>query len=165
MISTFLMFRLVRPLARLAMVGLLVLAAMPARAEYLGGGTIYAPYNCSWPVQAEMTRARYIPGETADGRSQVTLNFAVGGVNVYTIRNDLEVSRTWRRAYGRSIWGALYGMGTAPLVRVLAREDALYTGGGAIEDMPRVRLRLRIRNFNGERGCSVTVALMLNRVN
>ncbi|WP_323035483.1 hypothetical protein [Pararhodobacter sp.] len=165
MFASYLIFRLVRPLARLAVIGLLLLAAMPANAEYMGGGAIYAPYNCSWPVQTEMTRARYVPGEDTDGRSHVTLNFAVGGVNIYTIRQNLEEARTWRRGFGRSVWGALYGMGAAPTVQVLTRSDAIYNGGDNLEYISRMRLRLRIRNFNGERGCSVSVALMMERWN
>jgi len=160
---------LMRFALRLAAVGLLALSTVPASAEYIpeymGGGAIYQPYNCSWPTGVEMTRARYIPSETRDGPSQVTLMFAVAGVNLYTIRAPLSESRTWRRASGRSIWGELYWMGSAPYVRVLNRDDAVVDVDADIETTNDIRLRLRIRNFNGQRGCSVSVALMLHRWN
>lgn len=164
MIATFLISRLMRPLMRLAIVGTLVLAAMPANAEYMGGGSIYAPYNCSWPVNTEMTRARYVPLDDGTATpSTVTLNFAVGGVNTYTFRGDLSRSNSWLRMTGRSVWGGLYFMNISPQVRVLMRSNALYRGDTDIETDDNIRLRLRIRNFNGESGCSVTVALMLHR--
>ncbi len=165
MIMTLVMSRLLRYGLKLVVVGLLALATMPAHAEYMGGGTIYAPYNCSWPTGVEMTRARYIPGETADGRSHITLNFAVGGLNTYTFRGNLTPSRAWRRGNGRSIWGEIYFMRERPSVRVLRRQDAIFSGAADMESSEDIRLRVRLRNFNGERGCSVSVALMLHRWN
>ncbi|MCB1406197.1 MAG: hypothetical protein KDK01_08015 [Rhodobacteraceae bacterium] len=159
----FLISRLARYAFRLAIVGLLALATAPAHAEYMGGGAISAPYNCSWPTGVEMTRARYIPGETADGFSHVTLNFAVGGLNTYTFRQDLTPSRQWRRGMGRAVWGEMYFMTRSPQVRVPRRHDAVFNALADMETSNDIRLRLRIRNFNGEAGCSVTVSLMLHR--
>lgn len=159
----FLISRLMRLAFRLAIVGLLALATAPAQAEYMGGGAISDPYNCTWPVGVEMTRARYVPGESSGGDSHVTLNFAVGGLNTYTFRQNLTPSRAWRRGMGRGVWGEIFTMAAAPLVRVEQRHDAVFD---ALADMDRttdIRLKLRIRNFNGQRGCTVTVSLMLHR--
>jgi len=145
---------------------LLALATTPARAEFMGAGTIFGAANCSWPTGVEMTRARYRAVETDGGRSSsITLNFAVGGVNTYNIYGAAAPSRAWRRAAGRSIWGALNNMGTRPLVRVLLRQTGTFTGPADMDTAQDIYLRLRIRNFNGEPGCAVTVGLMLNRVN
>lgn len=152
-------------LMRLTVVGLLIFGAAPAQAEFMGGGVILDPYNCAWPTGPEMTRARYVPSGPTNQTNNVTLNFAVGGVNVYTVRSSMTPSRRWARATGRSVWGAHYFMGTAPWVRVLQHDDPIYSGSVDAAQADSLRLRLRIRNFNGQRGCSVTVALMMNRVN
>jgi len=163
MMMTFLMSRLMRHGLKLAVVGLLALATVPAHAEYMGGGSIFSPYNCSWPTNVEMTRARYIPGETADGTSHVTLNFAVGGLNSYAFSTALTPSRRWLRGEGQSVWGQVFDMASSPRVRVIKRQNAVYTGNADMASSDSIRLRLRVRNFNGEQGCSVTVALMLHR--
>lgn len=163
MIISFLISRLFRNVTRLAIVAVLALAAFPANAEYTGGGAIFAPYHCTWPIGVEMTRARYVPGETSGGNSEVTLNFAVGGLNTFSFRSNLAPARYWRRGSGRGVWGALYYMQAQPAVRVLRRTDATYNGGADMNLNDSIRLRLRIRNFNGERGCTVSVALMLHR--
>jgi len=140
-------------------------AASAEQAEYMGAGAIHSPYNCSWPTGVEMTRARYIPAEISDGDvSIVTLNFAVGGVNIYNFRGGLSQRRSWRRGMGRSIWGALYFMGTRPSARVLARQEAVYNSTADVGASDNIRLRMRIRNFNGEAGCGVTVSLMLRHL-
>ena len=50
-------------------------------------------------------------------------------------------------------------------MRVISRRDAVYSSNADMDSSDDIRLRLRIRNFNGEAGCSVTVALMLHRWN
>jgi len=147
-------------------IALLALATSPARAEFMGAGTIFGASNCTWPTGVEMTRARYRAAEADGGRgSAVTLNFAVGGVNTYNFYTNLTPSRVWRRAAGRSIWGTFGIMRTRPLVRVLQRQYADSTSAAQMQNAPNVYLRMRIRNFNGEPGCAVTVALTMNRLN
>lgn len=156
---------LLRAMVPAMVIALVALATTPARAEFVGAGTIFGASNCSWPTGVEMTRARYRAAEVDGGRgSAITLNFAVGGVNTYNFYTNLTPSRVWRRAAGRSIWGSFANMRTRPLVRVLQRQNADSSSAAQMQSASNVYLRMRIRNFNGEPGCAVTVALTMNRL-
>lgn len=144
---------------------LMVVLAAPARAEFTGAGFITDPWGCEdygFPTQTEMVRARYSAREIDGGASELVLNFAVGGSNVLRIWNTLEPDNGWMRAYGNVIWGRLYSMGAQTWVRVLAREGVPFATTTFNEYSEHIRLRLRITNFNGMRGCGVTLVLMLN---
>ncbi len=155
-----------RVMRRSALVAVLGAAALPAHAEFMGGGVIYDPVGCAWPTGVEMTRARYRAIEADGGDlSELVLNFAVGGVNTYAVQGAYAPGRAWVRNTGRSIWGGFYPMSPrSPRIRVLERETVPYIGG-AIADARDIRLRVRIREFNGQGGCSVSVALQMHRWN
>ena len=156
--------RLTARLAPLAAVAV-VAVSTPAHAEFMGGGYLTDYAGCErygWPVNVEMVRARYSAREIDGGPSQVVLNFAVGGVNTYVHGGDLAPGRAWRSATGQVIWGTAGTMSPAPRIRVLERESVPFVGATFDEHVETVRLRLRIRNFNGMRGCTVTAVLMLN---
>lgn len=151
-------------LAAVAALALLSLAS-PARAEFMGGGYLTDYANCDpygWPVNTEMVRARYSAAEIDGGPSQLVINFAVGGINTYTYNGNLTPSRIWRAAIGRVIWGTFNVMGTNPRLRVLERESVPFAGATFDEHVETIRLRVRIRHFNGMQGCTVTAVLMLN---
>lgn len=161
-----LLYRLVlRPALRLgALIAALALiaGADPARAEFMGAGAIYAPYNCSWPTGTEMTRARYRPSEDGEDFSQLTLNFAVGGVNHFMVRGPMAPGTGWRQIQGRAVWGGFYFMPQAPQIQVIERVGAPGVDV-PFEGADTIRFRARIRNFNGQRGCAVSVVLMMHR--
>lgn len=156
----------IRTFAAAVLAGLVLLAPIQARAEFTGGGTIHSPYGCEragWPYHPEMTRARYRAVETDGGtHSEVTLFFAVGGVNTYRLPGALTRVNAFRVGYGSSIWGSIYAMAQRPRVRVLERETFPYINGD-IATAQDIRLQLRIRNFNGAAGCAVTVSLVLHQ--
>lgn len=163
--------RLVRALAGVVAT-MLFLGAAPAQAEFMGGGYIHAIQGCQtagFPTGTQMVRARYSAVET-DGVNAVVLNFAVGGVNTYTIAGSgLAPSRGFRRASGTATWGAQYVMHPAPTIRVIERETVVpmaRAASSAVTGSTRmVRLHLQIRNFNGVRGCIVDTVLNLARWN
>ena len=156
----------IKNVAAAALAGLMLLAPPQARAEFTGGGSIHSPYGCEaagWPWHSEMTRARYRAVETDGGtHSEVTLLFAVGGLNTYRIPGTLTRANTFRVAYGASVWGSIYSMARRPRVRVLERESFPYINQD-IRTAQDIRLQLRIRNFNGAEGCAVTVSLVLHQ--
>ncbi|MBN8292956.1 hypothetical protein JI664_13365 [Rhodobacter sp. NTK016B] len=162
------MIRLIRfTLFRFAPVAFLLAAviASPARAEFTGGGYITDAWGCEdygFPTQTEMVRARYSAREIDGGASELVLNFAVGGANILRVWNELDPGNGWMRAYGNVVWGRMYSMGPQTWVRVLAREGVPFASTTFDEHSEHIRLRLRITNFNGMRGCGVTVTLMLN---
>ncbi len=138
--------------------------ATPAQAEFMGGGFLTDYQGCQrygWPVNTEMVRARYSAQEIDGGPSQLVLSFAVGGINTYLVRAGLAPSNTWHRAPGTVIWGTADNTTTARL-RVLERESVPFIGATFDEHVENVRLRVRIRNFNGMQGCTVTAVLMFN---
>lgn len=156
--------RLSARLAPLVAVALMGVSA-PAHAEFMGGGYLTDYAGCDqygWPVNVEMVRARYSAREIDGGPSQIVLNFAVGGVNTYVYYGDLSPSRAWRQASGQVIWGTTGAIRPAPRLRVLERESIPFAGASFDAHVENIRLRLRIRHFNGMRGCTVTAVLMLN---
>jgi hypothetical protein len=144
---------------------LVLMAAAPARAEFMGGGYLADADGCrsyGWPLNTEMVRARLNARQIDGGVSELVLSFAVGGANTYRIRADVAPSRTWHRVEGSVIWGRLYQLGNRTQIRILATDLAPFTGGTIDAHTRQFRLRARIRNFNGMQGCSVTAVLMLN---
>ncbi len=168
-IQTFL--RSARALAT-ASLAALTLSAVPAQAEFTGGGYIYSLGGCEeagFPVGTQMVRSRYAATET-DGTNSIVLFFAVGGANTYTIPGaGLEPARAFRRATGTSTWGAQYTMSPAPTIRVTERETvvpmARFRQSRVDENSRAVRLQLTIRNFNGVSGCAVNAVLTMARWN
>lgn len=152
--------------ARLAAAAFALLAiATPAEAEFMGGGYLTDYYGCErygWPINTEMVRARYSAAEIDGGRSQLVLNFAVGGVNTYTVRGNLAPGPAWRATLGQVIWGTIGNMRPRPQLRVLERQSVPFVDATFDEHVENIRLQVRIRNFNGMSGCTVTAVLMLN---
>lgn len=141
----------------------LALGAAPARAEYAGGGYLSDYSGCEangWPVVTEMFRARYSPSEEGGRNCELVLNLAVGGVMVYRLNSTMAPSRLWRTAQGFATWGALYASNPRPSLRVVERRNAT-TGNASIPRTPEIYMQVRIRNFNGARGCTVTANIML----
>jgi len=144
---------------------LALLAALPARAEYMGGGYLSDAYGCErygWPLGTEMVRARLNARQLGGWTSELVLNFAVGGSNTYRFRGDVTQAPRWHRVEGAVVWGRLYDLGSRTQIRILSVDLAPYSGGAISEHAPTIRLRARIRNFNGLQGCAVTATLMLN---
>lgn len=150
--------------ARIAVAAIGIMAGSAAHAEFVGGGAVFNPVNCSWPTQVEMATARYVPdGSDGMNTSEVVLNFAVGGVHNYVLRGDMEPKPgRWQAARGRSIWGRVYDMTPRPRLRV--RERVGINWSGEWPDARDIRLQFDVRNFNGERGCRVSVALNLTKM-
>lgn len=142
-----------------------VMMASPVQAEWLGGGVIHSPVGCTthgWPSGPEMVRGR-VRNTTEDGgaTSTITIAFAVGGVNTYDLPGAIVQRNTFRMATSWSVWDRLYDLRAArPRIRVVqwAPNDTA-AGNGATSR----RGVFRIRNFNGEAGCTVDVTLALRR--
>lgn len=148
--------------AALALAAIAALAPAAAQADYVGGAAIYNPVDCPWPTQVEMAMARYTPaGSDGHRTSEVVLHLAVGGVQVFQVQGDMNPSSVWRTARGNNVWGRLYTMSPAPQLRIAERRGINWTGDWP--DARDIRMRMHVRNFNGHRGCQVTVALMLTR--
>ena len=103
------------------------------------------------------TNAAQIDGD----QSELVINFAVGGANTYRFRGNVVPGRRWRDVDGAVIWGRLYDLGNRTQIRILDTDLVPFEGGTVDEHTRQFRLRARIRNFNGMRGCSVTAVLML----
>ncbi|MCB1389341.1 MAG: hypothetical protein KDK12_09435 [Rhodobacteraceae bacterium] len=142
----------------------LLLAAFPARAEFMGGGYLSDSAGCDsygWPLGTEMVRARLNAAQIDGDQSELVINFAVGGANTYRFRGNVVPGRRWRDVDGAVIWGRLYDLGNRTQIRILDTDLVPFEGGTVDEHTRQFRLRARIRNFNGMRGCSVTAVLML----
>jgi len=138
-------------------------AAAPAQADYVGGGYLRAMSGCEtvgWPTQVEMFRARYLPKEVDGSRSTLTIATAVGGTFTYVVWDELSASTSWRAAFGYSVWGEVYAPRPRPRVRVMERNDS-NTGGATLPASSDIRMSVRIRHFNGVRGCMVEAHMML----
>jgi len=147
---------------------LVLLATAPARAEFMGGGYLTDTSGCGqygWPSNAEMVRARLSAAQIDGGNSELVLNFAVGGSNTYRFRGDVATGRGWVRTTGAVVWGRLYDLGTRSRIQILDTDNVPFVGGTPDATTRRFRLRARIRNFNGMRGCDVTAVLMLEHWN
>ena len=140
------------------------LTALPAQADWIGGGYLANPWGCEaagWPRGVEMFRARYVPAE--DGgmpTSSITLDLAVGGSMAYIVRGELTPSDEWRNADGYAVWGSLYRSSPAPVLQVTQRWSAT-TGDAWLPRTHEIRMTVRIGNFNGRYGCSVDAIMML----
>lgn len=107
-----------------------------------------------------MFRARYLPKEVEGTRSTLTIATAVGGTFTYIVWGELAASNSWRSAYGYSVWGEVYAPRPRPRVRVMERGHAA-TGGATLPRTSEIRLSVRLRHFNGVRGCTVEAHMML----
>lgn len=149
--------------AHVLSVATIVSAAAPAQADYVGGGYLRALSGCEsagWPTQVEMFRARYLPEEVDGTRSTLTIATAVGGTFTYVIWDELSAANHWRNAFGYSVWGEVYAPRPRPRVRVLARDSS--TVGIAVPPQHSdIALSVRIRHFNGVRGCTVEAHMMV----
>lgn len=159
---------LVKASLMMAFVGL----ANPAQSEvreYFGGGVL-ANYNgCEaygWPVQNEMFRVRYRPRELTGQPSELIMNLAVGGVSALRFWGNLSDMRSWRRISGRAIWGGVFALRDRPRIRVRRMMDVheMAPWSPGMAESPNTMpgyVEVRIRNFNGQRGCTVTAAFTL----
>lgn len=140
----------------------LVLGALPAQAEWLGGGTVHSPQGCErygWPTGPEMVRVRVRNGaDQGERNSHITIAFMVGGINTYRIPNALNATAWFRAATARSVWDRMYWLGGNPRVRVVDwRANDTRSGQGGNSRYG----EFLIRNFNGEVGCTVTLSAVL----
>ena len=143
---------------------LILIVTAPARAEFMGGGYLADATGCrayGWPLQTEMVRARANARQIDGGTSELVLSFAVGGANTYRFRADLAESRRWHRVSGSVTWGRLYNLGNRSRIQILDTDMVPFVGGTPDAHTRQFRLRARIRDFNGLRGCDVTAVLML----
>ncbi|MCB1396398.1 MAG: hypothetical protein H6898_06975 [Rhodobacter sp.] len=141
----------------------LAFAALPAQAEYAGGGYLSDYRGCEsngWPTNIEMVRARYSPSEEGGNTSEIVLDLAVGASMVYRVNGALEPNNRWRAAEGYNTWGALYRSTPRPSLQIRERRSAI-SGGATIPASYQIYMQVRIRNFNGARGCYATANLML----
>ena len=144
-------------------VGALAAFGAPAKADYVGGGYLIPVQGfeaAGWPTGVQMFRARYLPREVEGTRSTLTIDTAVGGTFSYIVWSELSESTSWRAAFGYSVWGEVYAPRPRPQVRVMERASST-TGGASIPQHPEIRLQVRIRHFNGVRGCIVQAHMML----
>lgn len=158
--------RILPKAAVLALSAALTFSATDARAEYVGAGYLQADWGCQdsgWPTGTEMFRARFTPAELGGRMSVLVLDLAVGGTMVYRVRGPLDWSRRWHRANGVSVWGDLYRGAQSPRLRLMYLMAGT-TGNASFPEHNDVRLGVRIRHFNGDRGCVVTAHMMLRNV-
>ncbi|GAB4265590.1 MAG: hypothetical protein Kow0013_13850 [Pararhodobacter sp.] len=146
-----------------ALMAVATLFTTRAEAQYVGGGYLTDYWGCEeagWPTGIEMFRARYNPSEVQGGTSDLVLDLAVGGTMVYSVRGPMRPGRRWIPTQGYAVWGGLYRSNPRPRLRIEERRDAA-TGDASIPANDQIRMSVRIRNFNGRSGCTVTAHMML----
>lgn len=160
-------------LMKMSLVAVFVILANPARSEireYFGGGVISNFSRCEnygWPTSNQMFRVRYRPRELTGQANELIFNLAVGGVAALRFSGTLSAATSWRRVAGRAIWGGVYYLRERPRIRVLRMMDvhemAPWSPEGARHSPSPVPgyVMMRIRHFNGLRGCTVTAAFTL----
>lgn len=159
-------------LIKAAFAVLILAAANPASSqirEYYGGGVLADYWGCErhgWPVNNEMIRVRYMPrSQTGARNSELVFHLAVGGTAAMRFNFELERHNGWRAAYGQAIWGGVFWLRDRPSIRVLSAMDVHGMAPWSAGSTQPAAIRIRIRNFNGLRGCAVGAYFTLTPVN
>ena len=149
---------------------LLALATGPARAEFHGGGVLFAfTEACSgWAEAApRAVRLRHSPAEDA-GRPPSGLTIAFGtGTEHLTRWGPYQMDGTFRGITGRQTWSRFTFYDSEPRLRVVESRILARIDPAGPETVPNARelfLRLRIQNFANLPGCAVTLTGLLHRV-
>ena len=131
---------------------------------FIGGGAVYnftqecSPGSTTITSRVNYGRFYYRPGEEFGNPSEISLAFIDGSI-LFRRWAHMDRSNAFYSAIGRQIFSAYhYLYSTNPRIRVL-RRDVIYPVGATFgPDTALVFLRLRIQNYWGVPGCSVTVA-------
>jgi len=151
----------------------LALSAVPARAEFHGGGVLFgfSEVCAGWAgagAGQRAVRVRHSPAEDA-GRPPSGLTIAFGtGTEHLTRWGPYLADGQFRGMTGRQTWSRFAFYRSEPRMRVvehqvLARLDP--AGPATVPNARELFLRLRIQNFANLPGCAVTLGAVLHRVN
>jgi len=162
--------------AALAGLALAAGAALPAMADFRGGGILFGfTQECAadgWPVGGTITvlaRYRDITLTPQDQASQLNLFLRSGGaINLSLWNTQMEPTPNFRRMTGRTIFGTFRFASNQPQVRVLVREIVTRlnpAGPATLANARSVAMRARIANFSDTVGCGVTFAGVMRRRN
>jgi len=145
------------------------LSLSAARADFVGGGTVFAVTDACAPVwtpgRVYPTHVRYAPSEDlGQPPSHVTLAFPTGTEH-FSLWGPMTPSGTvFRRAAGRQTWNRFVFYSNEPMMRVVQRTVTRTLDPqepATIENAREIVVRLRINNFSNIPGCAATIAAVL----
>jgi len=148
----------------------LALSAVPAWAEFHGGGVLFgfSEACAGWAgAGPRAVRVRHSPAEDA-GRPPSGLTIAFGtGTEHLTRWGPYVTDGIFRGISGRQTWSRFAFYRSEPRLRVVEHRVLARVDPAGPETVPNARelfLRLRIQNFANLPGCAVTLGAVLHRV-